>query len=264
MTTTRTKTPAPHPADDDCPADVPVQVALAAVMREVRAVGKDERYADNRTQYSFRGIDGVLNAVGPALRKHGVIMLPSMVATTYRDTKTVSGKDTRECTVMVTWRVIGPQGDHIEVMTPGESLDTSDKGTAKAMSVALRIALIQTLALPTDERDPDADRVERGTAPSVSNSTGAAAAVSVSMANAVLESGQKLGLSFAQLNTECTKRHGHGLRQASPDELTAFKAWLDEGMPQRADRGPATPDAVKALEAQFAPSTSDTASKGGR
>jgi hypothetical protein len=40
-------------------------------------------------------------------------------------------------------------------------MDTSDKATAKAMSVALRTYLLQTLMLPTDEKDPDADYHER-------------------------------------------------------------------------------------------------------
>ena len=36
-----------------------------------------------------------------------------------------------------------------------ESWDTGDKAMPKAMSVAMRTALIQALALPTDEPDPD-------------------------------------------------------------------------------------------------------------
>ena len=37
----------------------------------------------------------------------------------------------------------------------GEAGDSGDKATPKAMSVALRTALLQTLMLPTDEPDPD-------------------------------------------------------------------------------------------------------------
>jgi hypothetical protein len=38
----------------------------------------------------------------------------------------------------------------------------SDKATAKAMSVAYRTFLLQVLALPTDDPDPDADYIDRG------------------------------------------------------------------------------------------------------
>ena len=50
-------------------------------------------------------------------------------------------------------------------MVPGESMDAGDKGTPKAMSVALRIALLQALCIPTDEPDPDTHSYERAAAP---------------------------------------------------------------------------------------------------
>jgi hypothetical protein len=40
-------------------------------------------------------------------------------------------------------------------------MDSGDKATAKAMSVAMRTALLQALCLPTDEPDPDATSYER-------------------------------------------------------------------------------------------------------
>jgi hypothetical protein len=68
------------------------------------------------------------------------------------------------CTVKVRYRFKGPAGDHEDVTVPGEAFDSGDKGTAKAMSVAYRIALIQLLALPTDEPDPDESSYERASA----------------------------------------------------------------------------------------------------
>jgi hypothetical protein len=44
-------------------------------------------------------------------------------------------------------------------------MDSGDKGTAKAMSVAYRILLLQSLIIPTDDRDPDQDSYERAVAP---------------------------------------------------------------------------------------------------
>ena len=44
---------------------------------------------------------------------------------------------------------------------PGESMDFGDKGAPKAMSVAYRIALLQTLCIPTDDPDPDSQSYER-------------------------------------------------------------------------------------------------------
>ena len=136
-----------------------VIAALLAVMEDVQAVGKD---GYNKSQsYNFRGIDAVINAVGPAFRKHGVIAVPAKSEARYRDVQTSTGKPSRECTVTVTYRFYGPAGDFIESEVPGESMDTGDKGAPKAMSVAYRIALLQALCIPTNEPEPDSYSYER-------------------------------------------------------------------------------------------------------
>lgn len=134
--------------------------ALASVMEEVRAVRKGDR--NTQQNYAFRGIDAVVNAVGPALRKHRVIVVPMLESVNYRDVQTSTGKASRECTVTVRYRFHGPNGDHLDCVTPGESMDFGDKGAPKAMSVAYRIALLQALCLPTDDIDPDSTAYERG------------------------------------------------------------------------------------------------------
>lgn len=133
--------------------------ALAAVMEDVRAVRKADR--NSQQNYAFRGIDAVMNAAGPAFRKHGVVVVPMLEEVNYRDVQTSTGKASRECTVKVRYRFHGPAGDFIECVTPGESMDFGDKGAPKAMSVAYRIALLQALCLPTDEPEPDAATYER-------------------------------------------------------------------------------------------------------
>jgi hypothetical protein len=55
----------------------------------------------------------------------------------------------------VTYRFTAPDGSHLETTVAGEAQDYGDKATPKAMSVAFRTALLQALALPTDEPDPD-------------------------------------------------------------------------------------------------------------
>lgn len=133
--------------------------ALSAAMAEVQAVGKNSRNLEQG--YNFRGVDAVVNAVGPVLRKHGVLALPMLQEASYRDVRTTKDKPARECTVRVRYRFYGPAGDFVEAEVPGESMDFSDKGAAKAMSVAYRIVLLQALCIPTDEPDPDSQSYER-------------------------------------------------------------------------------------------------------
>lgn len=156
----------PEPGADG-PEQVPVHVAWSRVMGTVRGIGKGAWYGDPgaRGSYRFRGVDAALNAFGPACRLHGVLVLPVKTDAAYRDVKTSTGKNSRECTVTVTYRIIGPSGDCIEVQSVGESMDSADKGTAKALSTSLRSLLLLGGLVPTDDPDPDSTREERGDAP---------------------------------------------------------------------------------------------------
>lgn len=147
------------------PEQVPWYVAWSRVMETVRSVGKNEKVKEGPARFDYRGVDSALNVFGPACRLHGVLVLPVKVETSYRDTKTSTGKPTRECTAVVTYRIVGPAGDGIEVQAAGESLDTQDKGTAKAQAVALRTLLYHGGLVPTRDPDPDAVSIERGEAP---------------------------------------------------------------------------------------------------
>lgn len=128
---------------------------LIEARRQVGAVGKTGR---NREQgYDYRGIDDVVNAASPIFARLGILILPTLESATYRDVRTSKDKPSREVTVEVTYRFIGSQGDFLDIKVPGESMDSGDKGTPKAMSVALRIALLQALMIPTKELHPDPD-----------------------------------------------------------------------------------------------------------
>lgn len=156
----------PEPGPDG-PEQVPVWVAWSRVMGDVRGINKGDWYGrpGERGSYQFRGVDSALNAFGPACRLHGVLVLPVHVETAYRDVKTSGGKPSRECTATVTYRIIGPTGDSIEVQSAGESMDSADKGTAKALSTSLRSLLFLGGLVPTNDTDPDATNIERGEAP---------------------------------------------------------------------------------------------------
>lgn len=140
-----------------------VHEALSAVMADVRAVGKDGY--NEQQKFKFRGVDGVVNAVGPALREHVVLVTPRVLDKSYRDFETSRGALMHECIVEVEYTFTGPEGDTLVGSSLGESADSGDKATAKAMSVAYRTWWLQALCIPTDEPDPDETTVERSAAP---------------------------------------------------------------------------------------------------
>lgn len=135
-----------------------IHEALNSVMLDVSGVAKRER---NQAQgFNFRGIDAVVNAVGPAFRAHGVIAVPEVIKAETSSVPLNSGKSATRVSLIVLYRFYGQTGDFIEATVAAEAFDSGDKATAKAMSVAFRTALLQVLALPTDERDPDHDIYE--------------------------------------------------------------------------------------------------------
>jgi hypothetical protein len=150
--------------DTKAAAELPsIFAALAAAKAAVTAVGKAER--NTQQNYNFRGIDAVVNAAAPELDKQGVITAPMLQKIEY-STVEVGQKRTpmAHVRVEVLYRFHGPAGDHLDVIVPGESMDSGDKATAKAMSVAYRIALLQALNLPTSDPDPDTQSYERSPA----------------------------------------------------------------------------------------------------
>ena len=125
----------------------------SAVMADVQGIRKGD--VNQAQHFTFRGIDAVMNAVGPALRKHGVIVVPVEVLPERRDIQTARGTMMHETIATVTWRVYGRDGDSFDMQSVGEAMDAGDKSATKALSVAYRTVLLQSLTIPTDEPDPD-------------------------------------------------------------------------------------------------------------
>lgn len=133
--------------------------AFSRVQADILAIEKNQR---NRDQgFQFRGIDDVMNAVGPLLRTHGVIILPTAEEITTERYISKGGGHMHGAIVKMRYTVYGPAGDSFGGSTYGQAADTSDKAVAKAESVAYRVFLLQGLTIPTHEDDPDARSHER-------------------------------------------------------------------------------------------------------
>lgn len=136
-----------------------VYEAFSAVMEDVQGIRKGER--NPQQGFNFRGIDAVLNAVGPALRTHGVIITPEAVSMETERYQTAKGGQMQGVIVHMRYTVHGPDGDSFSGSTYGQAADAGDKAVSKAESVAYRTFLLQALTVPTDEPDPDSEVHER-------------------------------------------------------------------------------------------------------
>lgn len=107
--------------------------------------------------FNFRGIDAVVNALAVGMRASRVVVYPTVLDYHYEQiavgqNKALVGHVRLEVRYTFTDGV-----DSISAVVAGEAMDSGDKATAKAMSVAFRTALLQVFFLPTDEKDPDED-----------------------------------------------------------------------------------------------------------
>jgi hypothetical protein len=149
-------------------APLGVAAALSAVMGEVLSIGKDQAVKDGPVRFKFRGVDDVMLAVGPALRKHGVIFAPSRVVSVEHERySTAKGSPMDGVTVVVEYTITGPAGDTMTAAAAGQASDSGDKAVPKAMSVAYRTVLLQALCIPAGDPDPDSQVHERASAPPV-------------------------------------------------------------------------------------------------
>lgn len=127
---------------------------MSEVMKEIGYVGKDQK---NTTQgFKFRGIDQFVNALYPALTKHGVFMTPRTTSYTQelKEVTRSSGKPgvDKHVSILVEYDFYAEDGSKVTVgPIPAEGLDSGDKATNKALSAALKYALIQTFSVPTED-----------------------------------------------------------------------------------------------------------------
>jgi hypothetical protein len=137
-----------------------VEQAWSAVMADIRSIAKSER---NKQQgFNFRGIDTVVDAVGPILRDHGVIVYPTAEDIRLSEYDTKTGTHMFSAIVKMAYTVRGPAGDEFRGSTYGEASDAGDKAVSKAQSVAYRVFLLQGLTIPTGDPEPDESAHQRG------------------------------------------------------------------------------------------------------
>jgi hypothetical protein len=132
--------------------------ALTAVAADLAKVGVSKAGVNEQQHYKFRGIDGVMNALSPALAKHGVIVAPCVLERTCTERPSKGGGTLFSVVVTVCFTIHGgTKGETMDVTTIGEAMDSADKATNKAMSAAYKYAMLLTFCVPTEGALDEAD-----------------------------------------------------------------------------------------------------------
>ena len=130
--------------------------SIQAVMGEIGAVGKTSKNAQQG--FMYRGIDAVMNALQPALIKHGVFVVPEILEQTREERVNAKGTTLIYSICKIKYNFYAQDGSSVSATVIGEGMDTGDKATNKAMSIAFKYACFQVFCIPTEEMvDPDAE-----------------------------------------------------------------------------------------------------------
>lgn len=135
-----------------------VYAAISAVARDMATTGISKDRKNAQQGFNFRGIDQVYNALAPALVNHGLLILPRITERTVTERTTQKGGVLFYVVVKADFDFVSTEDGSIHTVTTyGEAMDSGDKATNKAMSIAYKYAAFQAFCIPTEETAIDAD-----------------------------------------------------------------------------------------------------------
>ena len=133
-----------------------IYTAVNKVMKEIGAIGKTSK--NTQQGFMFRGIDAVMNGIQPALVNNGIFIVPEILEQTREERQTKSGNNLIYSVCKIKYTFYAQDGSSIEAVVIGEGMDSGDKATNKAMSIAFKYACFQVFCIPTEEMvDPDVE-----------------------------------------------------------------------------------------------------------
>ncbi len=132
------------------------------VMLDVEFLGKDQQIGTGRYAYQVLSQEKVMEEIGAAMRKHGLIIAPTKVEEV-QFTETVLGKNDRDepiierlVTVNCEYKVIDiHSGEELSVQSSGSGVDNKEKAIGKAFTYAYKYLLLRLFAVPTGSEEQE-------------------------------------------------------------------------------------------------------------
>ena len=126
-----------------------VHQRLAKAMRAVSYVQRERKQGMN---YTITSHDAVTAKVRPALLEAGIVYYPVRCDHLHNGNRA-------ECSMTVRFVNVDEPTDFFDVPSFGYGIDPQDKGPGKAMSYAVKYALLKALGLETGD-DPEVDSID--------------------------------------------------------------------------------------------------------
>jgi len=137
---------------------------LALVRRRLAYVQK--RGYNQRSNYNYVTAADIAGAVGDILAELGVVVIPRLESISHEPARSGGTEVDHVTHVVMTYTFMDVDTvEEITVKVAGEGLDAGDKAPYKAMTGALKYALLQSFLLATGD-DPEVDRTTNQSAAS--------------------------------------------------------------------------------------------------
>jgi hypothetical protein len=134
-----------------------VYAAINAITGELAKEGIAKTHANEVDDYKYRSIDDVLDRLAPLLARHRLCVLPRALERHVSERADEQNRLLLHVALRVSFTLTSVEdGTSHTVEAYGEALDGGDKATAKAMSAAYKVAMVQSFCIPVrGVEDPD-------------------------------------------------------------------------------------------------------------
>lgn len=126
-------------------------------MKKITAIPKDQH--NEKQNFNYRSIDAVYNQAQKLFAEHGVFAVPQVQENFREQVSTKSGHANRTV-LKIKYTFFASDASFVDLIAEGEGIDSGDKSTSKASTMAHKTALLQLLMVPTNDVDPDGESVE--------------------------------------------------------------------------------------------------------
>lgn len=136
-----------------------VYKSILAVMSDLAKVGIGKDKRNQQQGFNYRGVDDVMNALAPLLVKHQLLVLPRVLKRDVLQRESKSGGTLFCVTLEMEFDFISVADDSKHTVGPivGEGMDSGDKASNKAMSIAYKYACFQAFCIPTEATAVEGD-----------------------------------------------------------------------------------------------------------
>lgn len=135
-----------------------INQAILRVKAEMPPVAKSEY--NKGQKYPYRGIDGVVKVTSPLHKTYGIYCTSEVLEIQRESRQSKGGGSLNYTFLKMRYTFRAADGSTVATEVVGEGMDPGDKSAPKAMSGALKVALLQMYCIPTGGVDSEQDSYE--------------------------------------------------------------------------------------------------------